>query len=370
MKVSELLRLLEELSPLAHSEEFDNTGLLVGNADAQIIGILITHDTLEDVVQEAVDLGQNVIVSFHPIIFSGLKKLTAKTYVERAVMKAIRHDIAIIAVHTALDNSWNGVNAGMCDHLKLENRSVLLPKSGLISKLTTYVPKGDAHKVREALFNVGCGQIGNYSHCSFNIMGEGTFMGNDQANPTVGEINELHHEPEVQIGVTFPSNDQAKVMTALFKSHPYEQVAYEITRLENPNQYVGMGMVGELPEPLEEEQFLDLLKTTFQTPCVRHSALIGNKISKVAVLGGSGSFAISAASRAGAQAYVTADLKYHDFYQAEGRLLLCDVGHFESERFTTAILFDFISKKIANFAPALSKGIAVSKVKTNPILYY
>lgn len=370
MKVSELLQLLEELSPLAHSEDFDNTGLLVGNVHADISGITITHDTLEEVVDEAANAGHNVIVSFHPIIFSGLKKLTGKTYVERAVIKAIRHDISIIAVHTALDNSWNGVNAGMSDQLELSNRSILLPKKGLLSKLTTFVPKGDANQVREALFNAGCGQIGNYSHCSFNIMGEGTFKPNDQANPTLGESNKMHHEPEVQIGLTFHTSDQGRVLKALFESHPYEQVAYEVTQLENANQYVGMGMIGNLPEPLQEKQFLELLKSTFQTPCVRHSAPIGDKISRVAVLGGSGSFAIGAAKAAGAHAFVTADLKYHDFYQAEGRLLLCDVGHFESERFTTAILFDFISKKIANFAPALSKGIAVSKVKTNPILYY
>lgn len=370
MKVTQLLEHLEELSPLAYSEDFDNTGLLVGDPHAEIKGILIAHDTLEAVVDEAIELGCNLIVSFHPIIFSGLKKLTGKTYVERAVIKAIQHQIAIVAVHTALDNSWNGVNAGMCNALGLVNRRILVPKAGLISKLTTYIPKEQAAKLRQKLFEAGGGQIGNYSDCSFNLEGEGTFRPNQLANPTLGEAGKLHKEAEIQIGLTYPTHLQSSILQALFEHHPYEEVAYEIAQLENTNQYIGMGMIGELPEPLASNAFLELLKTVFETPCVRHSAITDGTISKVAVLGGSGSFAIGAARSSGAQAFVTADLKYHDFYQGEKHLLLCDVGHFESERFTCGILFDFISKKIANFAPALSKGVMVSKVKTNPIHYY
>ncbi len=364
MKIKEVISILEELAPLSYSEEFDNTGLLVGNKNTTVSGILVTLDTLESVVDEAISNNCNLIVSFHPIIFSGLKKLTGRNYVERVVIKAIKNNIAIFAIHTALDNSWNGVNAMICDKLKLEKRKVLIPKNNTIQKLFTYVPVESVVKVREALFNAGAGNIGNYNNCSFNIEGTGSYRGNEDSNPVVGEKGEIRYEKEVQIGVTFQKHVQSSVLKALFKSHPYEEVAYEVTTLENKNQQIGMGMIGEIQTPLDEEDFLKFLKKTMNTNCVRHSKLTKNLVTKVAVLGGSGSFAIDIAKQSGADVFVTADLKYHDFYKAENNILLADIGHYESEQFTKELLISFLNKKISTFA------IILSQIDTNPITYY
>jgi len=371
MKVKDVIKSLEELAPQEYAEGFDNTGLLVGDTQTEVSGILVTLDTLEAVVDEAIAANCNLIVSFHPIIFKGLKKITGKTYVERVILKAIKNDIAIFAIHTALDNAWNGVNAMICEKLGLKNRNMLIPQEGTIRKLTTFVPSEKAAEVREALFAAGAGNIGNYSHCSFNNAGMGSFNGNEESNPVVGTKGETHFEAEVQIGVIYQKHLQSNVLNALFQSHPYEEVAYELTTLNNTNQHIGMGMVGEFETPIPETDFLSHLKETFKTGCVRHSALLQKKIKKVAVLGGSGSFAIAAAKAAGANAYVTADLKYHDFFSAENDILLTDVGHYESEQFTKELLVAHLSKKITNFAPALPEGrVVLSEVNTNPITYY
>lgn len=364
MKIKDVISLLEELAPLSYTEDFDNTGLLVGDKNDTVSGILVTLDTLESVIDEAISNNCNLILSFHPIVFSGLKKLTGRNYVERTVIKAIKNNIAIFAIHTALDNSWNGVNAMICDKLKLQKRKILIPKNNTIQKLTTYVPLKSVDKVRDSLFNSGAGNIGNYSNCSFNIEGTGSYMGNDESNPVIGKKGELRFEKEVQIGITYQKHVQSSVLKALFNSHPYEEVAYEIITLENNNQQIGMGMIGELDVPLNENDFLKFLKENMKTKCVRHSKLNQNTISKIAVLGGSGSFAINAAKQAGADAFVTADLKYHDFFNAENSILLADIGHYESEQFTKELLVSFLNKKITTFA------VLLSQINTNPITYY
>ncbi len=363
MKIKEVIALLEELSPLSYSEDFDNTGLLVGDENAAVSGILVTLDTLEAVVDEAIEKNCNLIVSFHPIIFSGLKKITGKTYVERVVQKAIKHDIAIFSNHTALDNSWNGVNAMICEKLGLKNRKVLLPQNETIKKLITFVPLKDAEKVRNALFKAGGGSIGNYENCSFNIEGKGSFKGNEDSKPVSGKKGEIHFEAEIQIGITFAKHLQNNILKALFESHPYEEVAYEITTLENQNQQIGMGMMGEFENAMEETEFLKFLKITMKTDCIRHSKLLKKQIKKVAVLGGSGSSAIDAAKKIGADAFISADLKYHDFFRAENTILLADIGHYESEQYTKDLLHSFLKKKITNFA------VLLSQTNTNPISY-
>ena len=364
MKIKEVISLLEELAPLSYSEDFDNTGLLVGNQEETVSGILVTLDTLESVVDEAITNNCNLIVSFHPIVFSGLKKITGKNYVERVVIKAIQNNIAIFSMHTALDNSWNGVNAMICEKLNLQKRRILIPKNDTIKKLFTYVPVENVEKVREALFSAGAGNIGNYSNCSFNIDGTGSYKGNENSNPAVGERGEIRFEKEVQIGVTFQKHVQSQVLKALFKSHPYEEVAYEVTTLENNNQQIGMGMIGELNTPMSEEDFLKYLKETMNTKCIRHSTLTNESISKIAVLGGSGSFAINEAKQAGADVFVTSDLKYHDFFKAENNILLADIGHYESEQYTKELLVSFLNKKISTFA------VVLSQIDTNPITYF
>ena len=364
MRIKDITDSIEQLAPLPYAEGFDNVGLLTGSHDWEVTGVLVTLDTLEAVVDEALEQNCNLIVSFHPIIFSGIKNFSRPGYVEKTIIKAIKNDIAIYAIHTALDNSFQGVNDMICQQLGLRNRQILIPQPGTIRKLITFVPTEAASEVRQALFNAGAGGIGNYDNCSFNIEGTGSFRGNENSNPTVGERGELHFENETQLGVTFPRHLEGRVLKALFSSHPYEEVAYEIYTLENTNQHIGMGMVGELESAMEEKEFLELLRERFFTGCIRHSAFLGKKVKKIAVLGGSGSFAIGKAKRAGADVYVTADLKYHDFYKAEGSLLLADIGHFESEQFTKNLLHTYLKKKFANFA------IVLSNTNTNPIKYF
>ena len=364
MKLSALLPILEEMAPLAYAEDFDNVGLLVGDKNQEISGILVCHDALEQVIEEAIAKKCNLVVCFHPILFSGLKKINGKNYVERAIIKAIKNDIAIYAVHTALDNHHNGVNKIFCDVLGLKNTKILIPKENFIKKLITYTIPENAEKLRNALFDAGAGKIGNYEDCSFNSQGIGTYMGNENSNPEIGERFEFVENTEIKIEVTFEKHLEAKILKALFTHHVYEEVAYEIYQLTNKHQNIGLGMVGELPKSLSETDFLSLVKEKTQTGGIRHSAFLNKPIQKVAVLGGSGSFAIHAAIASGADAFLTADLKYHQFYEAENRLLLADVGHFESERFTKNYIVDYLKEKITNFA------IILSEENTNPVQYF
>ena len=363
MTIRDVINILEEWAPLPYAEDFDNVGLLVGDASSNLTNILVTHDALENVVQEAIDKNCNLIVCFHPILFSGIKRITGSNYVEKAILKAIKNDISIYALHTALDNVSHGVNYGMANALGLIKPKILIPKKAHINKLVTYTPHASVENIKEALFKAGAGQIGNYDQCSFGVSGEGTFRASKKANPTIGDIGVQHKEPETQLHVIYEKHHESKILKALFSNHPYEEVAYEITSLQNVLQNVGLGMIGTLQESISEVAFLKHVKDTFKTGGIRHSALLGKPIKKVAVLGGSGAFGISQAIRSGADIYITADLKYHDYYKAEKRILLADIGHFESECFTKTIIADYLTEKIRNFA------VVLSEENTNPINY-
>ncbi|WP_204346750.1 Nif3-like dinuclear metal center hexameric protein [Psychroserpens algicola] len=363
MKVQDVINHLEALAPLDYAEDFDNVGLLVGDKNENLTGVLVTLDTLEAIVDEAIENNCNLIVSFHPIIFKGLKSLTGKNYVERTVLKAIKNNIAIYAIHTALDNALKGVNDIICNTLGLENKSILIPQKGTIKKLTTYVPIANANTLRTQLFKAGAGNIGNYDHCSFNTEGTGTYRGNASSNPTLGKKGELHEEGEVQISMTFNKHIESKLLSTLFEHHPYEEVAFEVSTLDNYDQNIGIGMVGDLKKMQSTEAFFEFVKEKMNVSCIRHSKIIKKSVQKIAVLGGSGSFAISAAKRAGADVLITADLKYHDFFSAENTIILADIGHYESEQFTKNFLVDYLSKKITNFA------VVLSTTNTNPVKY-
>ncbi len=370
MKIKEIISVLEEMAPLAYAEDFDNVGLLVGNQDLEATGVLVCHDALESVIDEAISKKCNLVVCFHPILFSGLKKITGKNYVERAVIKAIKNDIAIYAVHTAFDNHQDGVNKIFCDALGLTNTKILIPKQNFIRKLITYTTFDNAETLRNALFESGAGNIGNYENCSFNSKGIGTYMGNEHSNPEIGERFEFVESEEIKIEVTFEKHLENKILKALFNNHIYEEVAYEIYDLKNENQNIGLGMIGELPVPMSEKDFLCFVKDKMQSESIRHSTFLNKSIKKVAVLGGSGSFAIKNSIQAQADVFLTADLKYHQFYEAENQLLLADIGHFESERYTKNYIVDFLMKKIPNFAPAFPIGkIILSEENTNPVKY-
>lgn len=370
MIVQDIIDCFNDIAPLAYAEDFDNVGLLVGNKTQKVSGVLVTLDTLETVVDEAIEKNCNLIVSFHPIIFKGLKKLTGKTYVERVVIKAIQHHIAIYSIHTALDNAYKGVNAIICDQLGLKNKQILIPQSGTIKKLQTYVPTAKADALKSALFQAGAGNIGNYESCSFSTKGKGTFLGNEASNPVVGKKGELQTETEIAISVTYKKHLESKILRTLFNAHPYEEVAYEIYTLDNTNQHIGMGMHGELEHQMSETEALQFVKEKMKTSCIKHSKLLGKPIKRIAVLGGSGSFAISAAKGVKSDLFITADLKYHDFFAAENAIVLADIGHYESEQFTKLFLVDYLSKKITSFAPALDAGrIMLSQINTNPVKY-
>ena len=363
MIVQDVINHLHDLAPLAYAEDFDNVGLLVGNKNQEVTNVLVTLDTLETVIDEAIEKNCNLIVSFHPIIFKGLKELTGNTYVERVVIKAIQHNISIFAIHTALDNAFTGVNSIICNQLNLINKKILIPQKSSIKKLVTYVPKSNADSLRTALFEAGAGNIGNYNNCSFNTEGFGTFKGNESSNPVIGKKGELQKEQEIQLNITFQKYLESKILKTLFKTHPYEEVAYEITTLENINQHIGMGMIAELKTPQSETDFLQFVKKQMKSKSVRHSTLLNKDVKKVAVLGGSGAFAIGAAKAAGADMFITSDLKYHDFFSAENKIVVTDIGHYESEQYTKAFLVDYLSKKISTFA------IILSNTNTNPVKY-
>ncbi|WP_405377039.1 Nif3-like dinuclear metal center hexameric protein [Nonlabens sp. Asnod3-A02] len=363
MKIKDVTSHLELLAPRHYAEDFDNTGLLTGDKNTDLSGILVTLDCLENVVDEAIENNCNLIVSFHPIIFSGLKHLQPSDYVRSAVVKAIKNDIAIYATHTALDVIKGGVSYRMAQEMGLKNVKTLLPKSQLIKKLVTYIPANSFEEVKEVLFNAGAGSLGNYTDCSFSISGIGTFKGNEDSKPKIGEKLNRENIEEKMLSITFLPHLESSIKAALIHSHPYEEVSFEISTLENSYQNIGMGTIGELPESLSVEEFLQKTKTVFKTGVVRSSLSRKRNIKKVALLGGSGAFAIKNAIQSGADAYITADLKYHDFFQGQD-ILLCDVGHYESEQFTKNLLHEYLTEKFSSFA------VLCAQARTNPVNYF
>jgi len=361
--VKDVVRHLESIAPPAYQESYDNSGLLTGDPTDAVTGILVTLDCTEPVVEEAIERGCNLIVAHHPIIFRGLKRLTGANYVERTVIKAIRNHVAIYAIHTNLDNVHNGVNRKICEKIGLRNLSVLLPKMLVLSKLVTFVPHEQAGDVLSALYEAGAGQIGNYNNCSFTVEGRGTFKPNEQANPVIGEHNVQEVVSETRVEVIFPSHLQSGILMALKRAHPYEEIAFYVNRLDNHNQEVGTGMIGEVSAPLEPSEFLERLKNSMDLKVIRHTRLLDQPIHKVAVCGGAGSFLVPYARQAGAQIYISADFKYHEFFDAEDQIILADIGHYESEVYTKELLGEVLIKKFPNFA------INFSRTVTNPISY-
>jgi dinuclear metal center YbgI/SA1388 family protein len=364
MRLSVLIKHLEAYAPVNYQEGYDNSGLLIGSPDQDVHSALVALDCTEQIVDEAISLGCNLIITHHPIVFKGLKRITGKTYVERVVLKAVRHNIALYAIHTNLDHVKNGVNGVICDRLGLQNTKVLRPKKDLLKKLVTFCPTEHADMVREALFDAGAGHIGNYGDCSFNGQGFGTFTGNEDTNAYAGEKGIQHREPEIRIETVFVAQDERKILLALLESHPYEEVAYDIYLLENKLGSVGAGMIGSLKQEMDGKDFLAMVKERMDASVIRHTMLLPKKIRKVAVCGGSGSFLLNDAIAAGADAFVTADFKYHEFFDAEEKLVIADIGHFESEQFTSDLLIDVIQEKFPNFA------IRLTEHNTNPINYF
>lgn len=362
--IHEVLSYLETIAPLAHQEAYDNSGLLTGERSDQVQGVLVTLDCTEAIVEEAIRNKCNLIVAHHPVIFGGLKKITGSTDTERTLLKAIRHHIAIYAIHTNLDNQLtDGVNSIIADKLGLIHTRILTPSKSTLKKLVTFVPPAHLEQVKNALFSAGGGHIGNYDECSFTQEGTGSFRGNELSHPFTGKVGERHHEKETRLELIFSSHLQHQLIAELRSSHPYEEPAFDIIPLENENPMVGAGLVGDLAQPMSPEVFLEELKIRMKLTIIRHTPFEG-QIRRIAVCGGSGSFLLNQAIYAGADAFVSADFKYHQFFDAENKLMIADIGHYESENFTKDLLKHLILKKFTTFA------VLLSGINTNPIKYY
>ncbi|RSK24219.1 Nif3-like dinuclear metal center hexameric protein [Hymenobacter metallilatus] len=357
------MRVLEQAAPLAYQESYDNAGLQCGDPQMEVRGVLIALDCTPAVVDEAIRRGCNVVVAHHPLIFKPLKRLTGANEVEQTLLKAIRHEVALYAAHTNLDNVLHGVNRKLAEKLGLQHLRILDPKPGLLAKLITYVPPTHTEAVLQALYAAGAGQVGAYAECSFRTAGTGTFTPGAGTTPFLGQPGTPETAREERVEVLLPLHLQQAALRALRQAHPYEEVAYEVVKLENTHQEVGSGMVGELPEALSPQEFRQRLRAALGVPVVKHTAFDA-PIKTVALCGGAGSFLIGKARAAGAQAYVTGDLKYHEFFLPEGRLMLCDVGHFESEQFTGEIFRDLL---MGNFGSTFALFIA--ETLTNPVRY-
>ncbi len=364
MKIKVLTQYLETIAPLAYQEPYDNSGLIVGNIEDEISKALVTLDCTEEVVQEAIDKGCDIIVAHHPIVFKGLKKLNGNNYVERTVIKAIRNNIAIYAIHTNLDNVSGGVSSRIADRLGLENQAILSPKSGLLKKLSVYVPRTHVDTLRQSLFDAGAGHIGDYDQCSYNSAGYGTFRPLEGADPTIGQIGKQERVEETKIEVVYPAHIERQIIVAMLASHPYEEVAHDIYMLDNKLHSVGSGVIGNLTTTQDGLSFLAYLKEKLNLHVVRHTTLLNRPIQRIAVCGGSGGFLLRDAIRSGADVFVTADFKYHEFFDAEGQIVIADIGHYESEQFTQELLLEIIRKKFANFA------VLLTETETNPIKYF
>lgn len=363
MKIHSIINYLETLAPLSLQEDYDNSGLLIGDQNRDIKKALIALDITEDILAEAIANNCELIISHHPLIFKAIKKLTGKTLVERIVIKAIQNNIAIYAIHTNLDNVHTGVNAMLGEKLGLIDLKILSPISSGMKKLVTFCPLDNAEKVRKAIFAAGAGHIGKYDCCSYNVSGEGSFRALEGANPFVGKPGKIHFEKEIRIETILPSYLVNQVVAAMVAAHPYEEAAYDIYPLENQNANTGAGMLGMLKKEMTAKNFLLKVKKVLGSPAIRHNSLIDRPVKKIAICGGSGSFLISEAYRAGADIYLTGDLKYHDFFEYINEMTLADAGHFETEQFTKELLYSILNKKFPTFA------LQISKINSNPISF-
>lgn len=364
MQIKEITKTLERWAPLPLQESYDNCGLLVGNEDADCTGAVITLDITEAVIDEAIANHANLIIAHHPLIFKGIKKIGNTHWLDRCLVKAIKHDIALYAIHTNLDNVKTGVNSKICQRLGLDDFRILAPKKGRLQKLVTFIPVSETDQVLDALYQAGAGNIGAYDQCSFRVTGTGTFRPGNEANPTIGARNQPETVEENRVELIFPDYLKSTVLSSLNSAHSYEEVAYYLHALENVNQEIGSGMIGHLTSPMKARVFLDHVKEAMELQVIKHTKLITDNIQKIAVCGGSGSFLLNQAISQGADILLTSDFKYHDYFEANDQIIIVDIGHFESEVYTKDLIYDYLTKKFANIA------LHLSKVNTNPVHYY
>ena len=355
IKLSTIIQTIEEFAPKKYQESYDNSGLQYGDPNQEIKQVLIALDVTEELIEEAIETESNLIVSHHPLFFREIKNISPETALGRIITKAIQHEIAIYSCHTNLDTIQNGVNQKICEKLSIRHPEVLEPKQDVLKKLVTFAPKDHADKVRNAIFEAGAGSIGNYDMCSFNTPGKGTFRGLEDTNPFVGQKGKLHVEDEIRIETIFPASFKTQIITALLSNHPYEEVAYDVYPLDNASAGLGIGMVGELDQPINLTDFFDKIKEIFKIPCIRYAPNLSPRIKRVAVCGGSGSFLLRQAIQKKADIFLTSDIKYHQFFETENNIIFADIGHFESEQFTKEIIYNLLMEKFPKFAVRFSK---------------
>jgi dinuclear metal center YbgI/SA1388 family protein len=363
MTISAIVSVLEKMAPIYLQESYDNSGLITGHKQTECTGALLCLDVTESVIKEAISRNCNLVIAHHPIIFKGIKKFDPDNYVDKTIIAAIKNDIAIYACHTNIDNVINGVNGKIADKLNLINRKILQPKSLLIQKLVVFVPLEYQDALEKSLFEAGAGEIGNYAECSFVSEGVGSFKPLEGANPHTGTIGLRTIQKEAKVEVIFPIWKQTTILSAMRSAHPYEEVAFELYNLQNKHQEIGAGIIAELEHSVNTIDFLNELKSIFNVKCLKHTQIIFDKIKKIAICGGSGSFLIQDAIRANADIFVTSDIKYHDFFEADNKLVLVDIGHFESEQFTIELFADVLTKNFPTFAHFKTD------VLTNPVKY-
>lgn len=368
MKIKDIVTQLETLAPLNYQESYDNSGIIVGDINTKFTGAIICLDSIEEVIEEAISLNYNLVIAHHPILFSGLKSLTGKTYIEKTILKAIKNDIAIYAIHTNLDSVLSGVNYKIAQKLNIKQPKILAPIKDDLLKLETYIPKEKIKQVKKAIFNAGAGAIGNYDECAFETSGKGSFRPLENSNPFIGEQNKTEFVDENKIEVIFPKHLEKKIIDALKNNHPYEEVAYQIISIKNTNQTIGAGMYGELEKPMKFKTFLEFVKKNMKTDCIRYTnttkSINNEEIKTIAFCGGSGSFLLNDAKKIKADVFITGDFKYHQFFDAENDINILDIGHFESEQFTIELIYEYLTKIFPNFA------FGLTKVNTNPINYF
>ncbi len=361
MNIKDLTFELEKIAPLSLQEDYDNSGLLIGNNKSEINQVLICLDVTPEVIEEAINTKSDLIIAHHPIIFRGLKRINGNSIVEEVVYKAIKNDIAIYAIHTNLDNVSEGVNSMLASKLGIQNPRILSPSAGKLNKIVTFCPLEHADKVREAMFNAGAGHIGNYDSCSFNTIGEGSFKALENTKPFVGEKDKLHFEKEIRVETIVPDFKVSAVIKSLISAHPYEEVAYDIYPLNNIPTNTGAGMIGNLEQPMDISEYLIQVKNVLGIKCLKHNKLIDKKVEKVAICGGSGSFLINTAAKQKADLFISGDIKYHEFFEHQGIMTIADAGHYETEQFTKELIHAILTKKFPNFA------IRISETNTNPV---
>ncbi len=352
MKIKNIIHFLESVAPPAYQESYDNAGLIVGNPKQECTKVLLCLDSTEQVIDEAIEEGCQLVIAHHPIVFSGLKKITGKNYIERVIIKAIKNDIAIYAAHTNLDNVRHGVNQKICERLGLVNSRILAPKKQILNKISFLCPIAQVEIVRKALFDAGAGDLDTFSTSSFNMLG-------------ISTANDGHTMPngDFKVEMVFPAYQKNNILNTLMKVHPHETISYQIIQLENAYPNVGSGMIGDLEEPMAGSEFLVQLKEQMNAACIRHTRLLRKKVKRVAVCGGAGSFLLAHAIRQKADVFVTADYKYHQFFDAEDQLIIADIGHYESEQFTIELFYELITNKFSTFEVILTQN------NTNPVKY-